>query len=368
MVLERAPRLRCDIAPVEQWLTGPPLQWLADDVDGPADLPLQELSQAQKRWADIAITAALVEFTASGGRAVMLLDEPEQALHSLAVRTMARGLEQLSQIIGVDILTATHAAALLDSSEAQLLHVTRDGGGATRVHRLDGLDEEALERFGMTKADLLQLTRVFVVVEGLHDQVVLEETCSLELRQARARMIAMRGVAHAPSLLDAQFLLRFTDSCFLVVMDAVEPTVVDQTWAKAQDIWRSTRDLDQVHAELKAHLPALNSAENKYLRELMLSSIGAGQGHRVRFQTLPAPDVIYYLPIESFTSSGGSWRELADEHQKSGTKKNFKTWLTNARGLSFEEDDIRNAARRLDHLHEDVVAVGRAVLDAAQRS
>ncbi len=118
---------------MESWATAPPLQWSAKVPNVAQPLPLGELSQAQKRWAEIAIAATLVEFDASGGRALMLLDEPELALHSLAVRTMAKGLQRLADVIGVDIVAATHAAALLESPKAHLLHVLRGVTGATAV-------------------------------------------------------------------------------------------------------------------------------------------------------------------------------------------------------------------------------------------
>lgn len=360
LVLEHAPSLRCVLAPVEQWLTAPALRWVADDADGTAGLALDELSQAQKRWAEIAIGAALTEFTAGDGRALMLLDEPELALHSLAVRTMAEGLQQLAGVINVDIVAATHAAALLEPATANLLHVQRDYRGVTAVHRMPRLDQAALDGLGMTKADYLQLTRTFVVVEGVHDRIVLQETCGDELAKARAAIVELRGAPNAPSLLDAQFMLRFTDADFLVVLDALQPEHVDDVWLRARTAYRDS-GVDSARTVLKEGLPGSLAIENKYLRELMLTALDTGQDRRVRFRPLSLPDVVYYLPIESFTAARTSWKELAEEHAASSTKLSYKDWLIAQKTFDFGDQALIRAAHRLDHLHDDLAALAREI-------
>lgn len=361
LVLENAPQLICQFAPVEEWLTGASLRWSARVANVGQPLPLSDLSQAQQRWAEIAIAATLVEFDASGGRALMLLDEPELALHSLAVRTMAQGLQRLADVINVDIVAATHAGALLESTKAHLLHVLRGVTGTTAVHRISGIDEDDALLMGLGKSELLQLTRLFVVVEGVHDEIVVKEACERELESARARVIPTRGVTGLASLLDAQFLLRFSDAHFLVVIDNVDPDFVRGAWQDAQEIYRRTRDADAPWELLKAAFPGRKSSENRFLRELMLSAIVQDQAHRLGFQTLAQPDVICYLPVSSFTSKAATWHDVLTAHAHQGGGKSLKSWLGETHGSTFEDDDIRSAARALDVVPDDLVLLAAAI-------
>lgn len=361
LILEDSPNLQCSLAAPEDWVDSQPLTWRASFVGGPLNLPLSDLSEAQRRWAELAIAAVLVELTTTGARAVMLLDEPETALHSRAIRNMALGLEQLVRVIGVDIIAATHASALIESPEARLLHAQRDAQGFTAISVRKGVDESDASLLGLTPADLLQLTRLFVIVEGVHDQILLEQVCSDELLEARARVLAMRGVPNAPKIVEAEFLLRFSDADFLVVMDALDPQMLEDTWAQVRELFERTRDLDLIRDELQARLPGAAGAENRFVRELILSALALRQDHRLHFQTLPARDVILYLPVASFTEQRTTWDKLQGEYDKQTTKMAFKKWLTQSKSFCFDDAAIRQAAQSLDQLHPDLTRLAATI-------
>ena len=137
----------------------------------------------------------------------------------------------------------------------------------------------------------------------------------------------MRGAANATSLLDAQFLLLFTDATFLVVLDAVPNEQVEATWCDMRRMWVETGDIGAVNRQLKENLPAAARSENKFLRELMLSSVVKGQARRLRFRMLPKLDTRCHLPIAAFTTRHTSWEALTNEHESCGTRQDFKTRL-----------------------------------------
>jgi hypothetical protein len=107
------------------------LRWMAQDAAG-RWLPLRDLSSAQRRWAEFSIKTTLSVPPGSDAEAVLILDEPELALHPTAQRFLARGLRDLTLQRRAQIMVASHSPALLEPGRFRLHKAYRDADGWRR--------------------------------------------------------------------------------------------------------------------------------------------------------------------------------------------------------------------------------------------
>lgn len=223
-------------------------------------------------------------------------------------------------------------------------------------HRVDYL--------GLDPADLLQLCRTVVLVEGQHELAILGELIGDELRQAGALMFAMRGVTKLGSAADAQLLFRYTDASLLVVVDNDDADRVTDIWERACRTADDGGDPLPVLAEYTKHK---RDYEQIALQEFCGLAIASGNQERIRFQTLSLPDVPEYLPVNAVAPgahAGATWPELHAEHErtgKPGKRPRFKNWMTDTYGADYSESNLRAASGSMDSIPDDLVEILQAV-------
>ncbi|HET9896319.1 MAG TPA: AAA family ATPase [Streptosporangiaceae bacterium] len=145
-----------------------------------------------------------VRLEPSDAPAVYIADEPEAHLHPAALRSVARWLSNLSRTAAL-VLTATHSTMLLDSP-AELIHrvLVQPAEQGTQLRLMTGSIDEELSRvsdsLGLSKGELLLLTRLALFVEGPNDQLILREWFGDELRAAGIRVFPVHGVDNLPGL------------------------------------------------------------------------------------------------------------------------------------------------------------------------
>jgi energy-coupling factor transporter ATP-binding protein EcfA2 len=141
-----------------------------------------------------------------------VFDEPERHLHPSAQRQVARWIADRVKD-GANALIATHSVEFLDLpyAGAEYFRVYRDPKETTHTVRLTHDPLGTLDRFvedaGLTsRAQLIQLTRAVLVVEGEHERIILERLASRELRAARIRVLPLRGAKNASAIADLEYL------------------------------------------------------------------------------------------------------------------------------------------------------------------
>lgn len=65
---------------------------------------------------------------------------------------------------------------------------------------------ENLELLGLKPADVFQIYRVFLIVEGHHEEVILKNLLGDELEDARTLILPMRGGRTSPPSLTRRYL------------------------------------------------------------------------------------------------------------------------------------------------------------------
>lgn len=289
-VLGPAFDLHFDLRSPVDWFLGKRAQWVCDDEYGQT-VPLAHMSAARGRWAAAAIGLALGSGIEGEDPSVLLADEPESGIHRSAEKQVVDGLAELVAGSARTGFVATHSPAFLADPRASLLHVRRDLYGGTEVIALDGLPE--VEDFGLTKGDLLALRRVFVLVEGEHDLVVLGKLFKAELEQAFAKILVLRGASQGITAAHAEWLLNATDAPLLLVFDKLGPATVED-WSKARALAADGR-IDDALAVVKG-LKTKKSDEAGFLSRLGEAALRTGTLNRLSFYGLPKDDILNYLP------------------------------------------------------------------------
>ena len=355
MLLEHAPRMECRLTPPSRWHREPAVRWIALDTSGHW-VDLDELSSAQQRWAKFSIRLALGNYRA-GVPLVVLLDEPEKALHRTAERHLARGLRQLTDEFDATVIVATHSPAFLDGSPRQLVHIRRDADGRTVADKMPNNLRERIGTLGLDTSDLLQLCRTVVLVEGQHELVIFDELFDSEFREAGAIAFAIRGVTKLASAADAQLMFGYTNARLLVVVDNEDAERVRSIWERACGAADSGADPIPVLSEFTKKK---KDTEALFLQEFCALAIRERHRGRIGFYTMSLPDIPEYLPVHSVASGAppeATWESLHKLHRQTAKHIRFKDWMSSEYHADYTEDGLRSAVRSLDHIDAELVGL-----------
>jgi predicted ATP-dependent endonuclease of OLD family len=289
--------------------------------------------------------------------ALIMMDEPERALHSAAqvqvARTFARSLDdiELHDLFVVAEIVATHSPAFLSLPGVNLLHVAR---GTDKKVSLDAIDttigiEGLTAELGLTRPDALLTVRCFMFVEGEHDAAVIRALFGDTLRDRHVHLANMSGAANIQAHLTAQHLLAFSDARIRVVLDRLGETAGDH-WESATAAF-TDGDLDGARRELEK-VSRLSGREAKWLYEAGLAALERGQLDRIDVVGLDEKDIINYLPVEQIVPGATSWRALSKEYFDTKPNVAFKDWLKKAKGARITASRLGEIAGTLTSLKD----------------
>jgi predicted ATP-dependent endonuclease of OLD family len=308
------------------------------------------------------VAVQLALFEEQEGATILVIDEPESGLHRRAERFLAQGLHNLTSEMGIQLVVATHSPSFLKLNDAQLVHIYTTSDGGTEIEELNPELSSRLDEFGLDKSDLLQLCRLFVVVEGLHDEIVLKELFGTELSNAGIEVFSLRGLKNLKNSSDAQLLFKFTDANVIYVTDNENGFRIEEIWSRAQ-----VTDQDQQLGVLSEITLGRKSNEAGFLKEFMKMALDMNSKNRMHFAALDAPDILEYLPVAAFTGhkSDFTWASLREEFATVEKATDFKKWLTEKYKFDFSEENVREACLSLDYIHSDLTSLLTTLLDLA---
>lgn len=370
-----APTLKADLTSPDEWFVGaPPIRWSAQDPSGER-VPIDHLSQAQKRWTRFALRLAIAtEQPDQPERTVVMVDEPEAALHPTAERFLAAGIDEVAGGLGVQVLLASHSPAFLANSSFRLHHVVRNSAGLAEAVPLTVGYQAEIESLGLDRADLLLLSRVFLVVEGRHDELVIDGLIGPELSHHRAAILPMRGGGSAvASVIDARLLFDYTSARLMMVLDNVSGKRIVALWADARKL-ASDGDLAEARLILDRGLDNKVS-EEKFLKEFCIRALEHGRADRIEVFGLAKADIQEYLPAWPFVGNKAeSWEEMrsryADyaEGYTKGKPQNFKSWIANTYGGKFDDEQFHRALESMDEIPEEFTTLLERVSKLSEAS
>lgn len=364
-VASGAPPLRFTIGSPKDWFTGSLASWNAGDV------PLSDLASSWQRWARVGIDVAvrrqlqrwteaehddhltehIAELRAAGqfvNPSVLLVDEPELGLHRSAVSAVGELLSRFSQTGAA--FAVTHSPQLLNARGVEALHLQFDRAtGRSRLHvpqladiHSDRTMSLLAEELGLTRADLFQLVRVFVCVEGQHDLAVLSKLLEGPLTASFARLLPLDGAKKLNEALTVPMIFDYTDANVVVVLDNLP------------DVEKDWNDLVAAHqrgqkSQVQAIIRAINArpgGEAGWIAKFAQAAIDRGRLDRVTVVGLSRPDVICYLPPASLgLPEDRTWEDLiADWRKSSARPTDIKGWLRDKHRVQVSLTKVRRAA------------------------
>ena len=338
-----------------EWPTQRIAAWSATDEHG-AEVPVGSLGGGARRWARLAIAAALADRNRWTG--FLLVDEPEQALHPSAQKELGRALaafgpsDEIGDIVIVGGIFATHSPHLLNPGLCRRSVVRNETGHTSLMTADPAILSGAAEAVGLTEADLLQSLRTVVLVEGPHDLEVFSTLFADELTAANAVIEPMFGAKKVLQAMELRLLFEHTDIRVRVVLDAIGDNAA-LLWAEA-----AAAEMDDPAASRRAleRLGRLPGGEPEWLSKAGLEIFGRGWLHRIDVVGLDRPDIIDYLPVGKLVPTATSWSALRSEYEavrpmsSDGRRLKFKQWLAQEHSARITTETIRSALADLDDL------------------
>jgi energy-coupling factor transporter ATP-binding protein EcfA2 len=373
-LLQDAPRLTLEVRKLGRWVVEGAMHWhVAYGEYGSSKVPLARLSRAETRWARIAVRRAL---DLTGVTTALIIDEPEAALHRAAERHMARGLDGLTTL-GPQVIVATHSPEVLNAQTTGLIHVSKSGD-RTSVGQMPVLGPETLEKLGLSPADLLGLYRIFLLVEGEHDEIVIQALCGDFLEAARVKIIPVRGGSNLPGTVESQVLFDLSDAYLVAILDNVRTEEISAAWLEAQTRYLSgdvESAIEYLDGEFKKYKGKKGKEEYGWIGSWLSRALKKGVAARMNPWGLMARDIIEYLPVELLVPNAGkSWEELRQEHDSAlpaldRTKRlhDFKTWLQHVYGADISVSNVRRAASAVTDVPEEFRKLGYRLREIRSR-
>jgi hypothetical protein len=269
------------------------------------------------------LTQHAVRLEPSDAAAVYIADEPEAHLHPAALQSVRQWLTRLAATAAT-VLVATHSTALLDSTSelVQRVLVTRSQD-RTHLRRMTGSLAGELARvaddLGLTRGELLLMTRLALFVEGPHDQIILEEWFGDDLQAAGIHVFPVHGVDNLPGLAESEIT---------TALGIRIATLSDDT-----------------------SLPRASSGSPRTRGEQAVSRLlaeAARSGIQVRAVGLDKPDILYYLDeaiCQRTAPAFPGWDAAQAERSNTGSRAPWKRWVEDQYALPLTRESIRQLAR-----------------------
>jgi hypothetical protein len=357
-----APKLSVRIDFPDKWFEGQqPIQWKAR-TSGGVSIPLNQLGSAHRRFADFAIQRALrtenwnLAADSPDTSSIALIDEPERALHRLGEAKVFAGLRNLADIV----IAATHSPALIADSSVNLIHVAPTSSGLVSItSHIGGFSgshgrttSEIANELGISVTDLLCLVKVIVLVEGEHDELMINALCPEVSMHADVRVLRLGGVRGLAQVPETEFLFEMTDATILVATDNARNDWIAELEAKICDRTTNTA----LQGFLASARKTARGPEEKLLIGLLGTAATANQLDRIKLFGFSKRDIAEYLPVELICPEFRSWKDASNAFLSQtgrsgwspGDGSKFKEWIRGKPGGKYHSDGIAEILNGLE--------------------
>lgn len=234
---------------------------------------------------------------------VRVFDEPEAHLHPAAQRRTAVALQRL-RLRGQNVLIASHSAHFLDLPDWTQVHVERLGLETKLVPVPPSTQAQGdlARQLGVNRGELLAGIDALLLVEGQHDQVMLERMFGADLRAAGIAVVRMHGTNNLLATAELDFLDRYLDVPVIVLLDY---TSVDRVKA----------GLAETHEERQL---------GRLLKEC------DRRGRPTLCVGLNLPDIVCYLPdtaVRQVSPDFPGWDVVVARFREHDDRPSFKKWV-----------------------------------------
>jgi hypothetical protein len=254
---------------------------------------------------------------------------------------------------------ASHSPVALSTKLGERLHVHRGVSSEVLVATISNSDflSNTASNLGVRVHELIGTIDLVVAVEGLHDQIVLEHFIKLDnrLSDCNILVISLTGVNNVTNLLDAEFLLSFTDLRILALADNTSKTELEMTRINAMEKLSSGQAPSRIAKTLRNRAEELRRQkwhEQHCMIELIAVAVERNLLRRIRTSGHTYADIEMALDPKFF-GLDKDWLELESEYQnfksESGTRgQNFKGFLRSRYNVDITKKTINAALLMTD--------------------
>lgn len=298
-------------------------------------ITIENLSSGQRDV--LLLLLSLARSRSSGSTHFIVVDEFDQHLHPTATAALLPILQRFARRNRVHLVLSTHNIPVLEDDsvrQAPRIFAERDLNGTPFYHRGETASPEALQDIlGVDVLARTRLAKLFVLVEGLHDEIVIRH------------LLESGGSANGVEIVNALGTWSFQSTWHNVLRHHSAPVVVvyDKVARGFEELWQKLRvspykkkgggnqalkrfeasgfgRLDSaIRSRRQPHLREPGDDELRRLLDLVRVLLRGPEAEvlanleRVTFLGLDCRDIVDLLPIEAFpeaASQGESWSDL----------------------------------------------------------
>ena len=237
-------------------------KWITDGIfsicikDGDSTYPLELLSDAQKRWAKLAILVSCREFT----NLIIFLDEPERGIQRNLEKSLMSAFNGFRDI---PRFFTSHSAEIITNCDSSIL--IKSGREGNRVlDEISGSLASLLIDLDISPGEYFQSKKVLIYVEGAWDKALLDGFAKNSFEREGIEVIAGHGLNSWVAFYDIKELIMAGEYKLVFWPDSVQISELDKL---IQEI--KNRKLPNSHLPkyLQGELPKVIPSQDKWTED-----------------------------------------------------------------------------------------------------
>jgi len=211
-----APRLEFTSNRKEYWITKGLVQ--IEVRDGYIQYELEELSEAQQRWAKISLLLTAYQYS----NLALFIDEPERGIQRKIESTLLDLFEKVD--VGATSLPrffATHSAEII-SNCSTVIQISRDTDGIRHLSRVVGSILPKLQELDISQEEFFQSKKLIVLTEGIMDKAMLDGFAFDRFQKEGIEVIHGFGLESWSSYFDSQYLRKSSGAKVVFWADSLD--------------------------------------------------------------------------------------------------------------------------------------------------
>lgn len=324
------------------------------------------VNDVSSRWASRALQIATMK---NGGHSelpkLLIWDEPELGLYPLAVRRLTEQIIPELVEDGFKIIFATHSLHLASRAD-QIYEAIRENAYFPDLRVVSQFDKSKLLELGFSMSDALLAQRGFVIVEGVHDQIILNTLFEKKFYNSGKRILKVNGKENILTLPETELLLAF-DQPINLVLDGGERSGLSLTFLQQLNVLLKTacaNNFKDIELLAERILPRSPSDEGATIKRFLVQLLNTAKVRndfeslqKISIFMLSKDDILDYLrPSELWPGKmlDDDWARIKDQfirYQKirKSNQPNYKTFKTFCKihlGLPISENSIKRAVQK----------------------
>ena len=288
--LASAPRIELRANRKELWITKGIIR--LEVQDGYKTSNLDDLSEAQLRWAKLSILFATYQFT----NLALFIDEPERGIQ----RKLEKGLLGLFQDLGFDVprFFATHSAEIISHCDSSIL-MTKDREGFRSIKKVPGSIFPVLNELDISQEEYFQTKKLIILTEGKMDKAMLDGFALNRFQKENIEVLTGFGLDSWSAFYDSEYLKKSSGVKLVFWSDSLDTKKLDLL---IDEIKSKKLPASQVAAHLRANLQ--NCINEKWtdsqlaILSAILSESLTNAGPQIRVESTGDWDCIMWLSPE----------------------------------------------------------------------